>query len=91
MLRARGARLCETASRFAQHGHLKTRMPRYALAKGKAKGIATRMVDDDRPRSGLRDWASPEWAKTRQRGYVAIGDSTGRPVHGRAPLPYPAC
>jgi hypothetical protein len=66
-------------------------MQRSARAKEKAKGIATRTGDGDRPRSGLRDRASPEWAKTRRRGFVAVGDSTGRPDYGRAPLPYAAC
>ena len=45
------------------------------------------MGDDDRPRSGLRDLASPEWAKTRQRGFVAIGDSMGARYEGARPCP----
>ena len=45
------------------------------------------MDDDDRPRSGLRDRASPEWARTRQRGFVAIGDSMGARYAGARPCP----
>ncbi len=87
MLRTAGARLCEIASRIAQHGHLKTRMSRSARVKEKAKVIATRMGDGDRPRSGLRDRASPEGAKTRYAALSPLAIAWGARTAGARPCP----
>ncbi len=85
MLRACSARLFEIALRFARL--FKNSNVALQRAKENAKGIATRTSDDDRPaRPGVT-----RMGEDTARGCVAIGDSTGRPDYGRAPLPYAAC
>ena len=89
MLRVAGARLCERASRFAQQGHLKTRMSRYARPKEKVKGIAASMGDGDGPRSGLRDRASPEWSETRHAASSPLAIARAARTMGARPCPMP--
>jgi hypothetical protein len=45
------------------------------------------MGDGDRPRSGLRDLASPEWAKTRHAAASPLATARGVRYTGARPCP----
>ena len=83
MLRAYGAPIWEIASRCRDY--LKTRTSCHARAK--ANGVATESaMPGSAGRDGLRETSVTRMGGDAARGCVAIGDSMGRPVHGRAPL-----
>ena len=85
MLRAAGARLCEIASRFARL--LKNSNAALRASEGKGKRDRDPNGDGDRPRSDLRDRASPEWAKTRHAASSPLAIAWGARYAGARPCP----